>query len=60
VAPAARLDEAAEFLGALLAVPSEGWHPLAAAMSQELFHRLKRWRAIRLAKDRAQVASRGR
>jgi hypothetical protein len=60
VAPAARLDEAAELLGALLAVPSEGWHALAGAMSQQLFDRLKRWRAGRLAKDRAQVATRGR
>jgi hypothetical protein len=54
VASAARLDEAAELLGALLAaVQSEGWHSLAAAMPQELFDRLKRWRAGRLAKDRA-------
>jgi hypothetical protein len=60
VASAARLDEAAELLGALLAVQSEGWHSLAAAMSQELFDRLKRWRTVRLAKDRTQVASRGR
>ena len=52
--------EAAELLDALLAVPSEEWSALAEAMSQELFDRLKRWRAVRLAEDRAQVASRGR
>ena len=43
VAPAERPGEAAELLSALLAVPSEGWHALAAAMSQELFDGLKHW-----------------
>jgi hypothetical protein len=60
VAPAERPGEAAELLGALLAVPSQGWSALAEAMSQELFDGLKRWRAGRLAEYRAQVASRGR
>ena len=41
-----------ELLCALLAVPSEGWHALAAAMSQELFDRLKRWHAPCLGKNR--------
>lgn len=54
VAPA----EAAELLHALLAVPSsEGWPALAAAMSDELFERLKRWHAARLAKHRPHVRS---
>jgi hypothetical protein len=52
-APAERLDEDADLLlYALLAVQSEGWHALAAAMSDELFDRLKRWHAPRLAKNR--------
>jgi hypothetical protein len=51
VAPAERPDEAAELLSALLSVTSEGWYPLAAAMSQELFDRLKRWHAARLTKS---------
>jgi hypothetical protein len=46
-----RPDEAAELLYALLAVQSEGWHALATAMSDELFDRLKRWHAPRLAKN---------
>jgi hypothetical protein len=54
MAPAARPDEAAKLLLALLAVESEGWHALAAAMSQELFDGLKRWHAPRLAKNRPQ------
>ena len=57
MAPAARLDEAAEFLGALLAVPSEGWHALAAAMSQELFDGLKHWQATRLVNNRPRFRS---
>jgi hypothetical protein len=57
VAPAERPGEAAELLYALLAVQSEGWHALAAAMSQELFDRLKRWHAARLARHRAHVRS---
>ena len=44
-----------KLLSALLAVQSEGWHALAAAMSDELFDRLKRWHAPRLAKNRPQV-----
>jgi hypothetical protein len=59
-APAERPGEAAELLGALLAVPSERRRALVVAMSKELFDRLKRWRAGRLAKDRAQVPSRTR
>jgi hypothetical protein len=45
VAPAEHPGEAADLLSALLAVQSEGWHPLAAAMSEELFNRLKHWLA---------------
>ena len=52
LAPAARPDEAAKLLLALLAVQSEGWQALADAMSQGLFDRLKRWHAPRLAKSR--------
>jgi hypothetical protein len=51
VAPAARPGESAELLCALLAVQSDGWHALAEAMSDELFDRLKRWHAPRLAKN---------
>jgi len=58
VAPAESLREAAELLGELLAVPSEGWHALAAAMSQELFDGLKRWHAACLAKNRPVVSER--
>ena len=55
VSPAERPDEAGDLLFALLAVPSEaGWHALAAAMSQELFDRLKRWHVPRLANSRPQ------
>jgi hypothetical protein len=54
VLPAQRPGEEAELLSALLAVPSEGWHALAAAMSEELFDRLKRWQAARLANNRPQ------
>ena len=54
----ARGREAAELLGELLAVPSEGWHALAAAMSQELFDGLKRWHAACLAKNRPVVLER--
>jgi hypothetical protein len=52
VLPAQSPGEEAERLFALLAVQSDGWHALAAAMSEELFARLKRWHASRLAKDR--------
>jgi hypothetical protein len=52
-----RIGEDAELLSALLAVQSEAWHALAAAMSEELFERVKRWRATRLAKNRPQVGS---
>jgi hypothetical protein len=51
VAPAERPGEAARLLDELFAVTSEGWQALAAAMSQELFDRLKRWHASRLAKN---------
>ena len=57
VAPAERADEAAELLDALLAVQNEGWQALAAAMSDELFAQLKRWHALRVAKDRQQLRS---
>jgi hypothetical protein len=42
------LAEAAELLSALLAVNSEAWPALTAAMSDELFGRLKRWHRVRL------------
>ena len=45
VAPAEPPGEADDLLDELLAVQSEGWHPLAAAMSQELFDGLKHWQA---------------
>jgi len=51
VTPAESPDEAAKLLHALLAVPSDGWHSLAAAMPEVLFHRLKRWHADYLAED---------
>jgi hypothetical protein len=52
IAPAQRPGVADELLSALLAVPSaEGWHALAAAMSQGLFDRLKRWHAARLTEN---------
>jgi hypothetical protein len=57
VAPAERPGDPAELLAALLGVPSEGWPALAAAMSDELFDRLKRWHAARLAKNRPQFRS---
>jgi hypothetical protein len=57
VAPPERPGEAAELLHALLAVPSDGWPALAAAMSDELFDRLKRWHAVRLAENRPQFPS---
>ena len=53
VAPAERPSESAELLDALLGVQSEGRQALAAAMSDELFNRLKRWHAPRLTKSRA-------
>jgi hypothetical protein len=43
-----------ELLDALLAVQSEGWQALAAAV---LFAHLKRWHALRLAKKRQQLRS---
>jgi hypothetical protein len=49
IAPAARPGEAMR----LLAVQSEGWHALAAAVSQELFDRLKCWHATRSVKKSA-------
>jgi hypothetical protein len=53
VAPPEPFGEVDELLFALLAVPSEGgWHAPAAAMSQELFDRLKRWHVPRLARYR--------
>jgi hypothetical protein len=55
VAPAERPGEAAELLHALLSVSSDGWPALAAAMSDDLFDRLKRWHAPRLAKNSAGV-----
>jgi len=44
-------DEARDLLHALLSVPSDGWHALAAVMSDELFGRLKSWHAVYLAED---------
>ena len=57
VAPAERPGEAVELLYALLAVQSEGWHALAAAMSQELFDGLKHWQATRLVNNRPRFRS---
>ena len=49
---------AEDLLHALLVVQSEGWHALTAAMSQELFDRLKCWHAARLANNRPQFRNR--
>ena len=57
VAPAERSGEAEALLDELLAVRSEGWRALAAAMSEELFERLKWWRPDRLAKNRPRFRS---
>ena len=57
VAPAEPPGEADDLLDELLAVQSEGWHPLAAAMSQELFDGLKHWQATRLVNNRPRFRS---
>ena len=55
--PAKLPDEAADLLHALLAVESDGWHSLAAAMSEELFRSLRRWHAGHLAEIHSSVAT---
>jgi hypothetical protein len=57
VAPTASLGDAGELLDELLSVPSEGWRALAAAMSEDLFDRLKRWRRVCLMKNQPQFPS---
>jgi hypothetical protein len=51
---AAHPGEAEALLDELLAVRSEGWRALAAAMSEELIERLKRWRRGCLMKNQPQ------
>jgi hypothetical protein len=53
VMSAERPEEAADLLYALLAVQSDGWTALAAAMSDVLFDRLKHWHRVRLAQFRS-------